>query len=505
MLENLELGFDVLFSVGPLVWLVVGLIIGFVVGVLPGLSTSNAAALILPFSIGMPLESALILIVSVYAGVNFAGAIPAILINVPGEAGSAVTALDGYPMAQQGRASYAIGLARTSSALGGMLSAVAVILVLQPLGQLALTFGAREMLVVVLLGLAVASMVIGPSVRKGILAGLLGLLLGTMGASPIGSTNRFSFDEPSLYDGVPFVPALIGMFALSEMFVIVSKRRAAAQTNLPQQQSLWREMVEAVKGIPETLKRPVQVFRAASIGTVLGVIPGIGTSVSNFFAYGVAKRQSKTPDQFGKGSSEGIIASESSDNATSTATLVPTMTLGVPGSATMAVILAAFYLQGIQPGPRLLQTNPGEIYAALLAMFVVSILIIPLGILLAGPLAQITRIPQSYLVPAVIFLALAGSFAARYSLFDVGLALAFGILGWLMRMHGYPVIPVILGLILGPLAEANFLRAWALADGNVMYFFGSATVLALWSMLILSILYVVWSGRKERKSKIGSA
>lgn len=502
MLENVQLGFEVLFNVGPIIWLLAGLIIGFVVGVLPGLSTSNAAALILPFSIGMPLESALILIVSVYAGVNFASAIPAILINVPGEAGSAVTALDGYPMAQQGRASYAIGLARTSSALGGMLSAIAVILVLQPLGQLALGFGAREMLIVVLLGLSVASMVIGPSVRKGILAGLLGLLLGTMGASPISATNRFSFDVPSLYDGIPFVPALIGMFALSEMFVVAGKRQGSAERVPRERPGIWRDMIEAVKGIPETLKRPVQVIRAATIGTILGVIPGIGTSVSNFFSYAIAKRQSKNPEQFGKGASEGIVASEASDNATATATLVPTMALGVPGSATMAVVLAAFFLQGIQPGPQLMQTNPGEIYAALLAMFFVSILIIPLGILLAGPLAQITRIPRSYLIPAVMFLALAGSFAVRYSLFDVGLALAFGVLGWLMRMHEYPVIPVILGLILGPLAEANFLRAWALSDANVAYFFSSGTALILWGMLLVAILYVALSGRKSKKAAV---
>lgn len=500
MIENLGLGSELLFNVGPLLCLVGGLIIGFVVGVLPGLSTSNAAALILPFSIGMPLESALILIVSVYAGVNFAGAIPAILINVPGEAGSAVTALDGYPMAQQGRASYAIGLARTSSALGGMLSAVAVLLILQPLGDLASTFGAREMLIVVLLGLAVASMVIGSSVRKGILAGLLGLLLGTVGASPISATNRFSFDVPPLYDGVPFVPALIGMFALSEMFIIAGKRKSESTHALPPQKSLGQEMIEAVKGIPETFKRPVQVLRGTTIGTVLGVIPGIGTSVSNFFSYAIAKRQSKNPEEFGKGASEGIVASESSDNATATATLVPTMTLGVPGSATMAVILAAFYLQGIQPGPQLMGTNPGEIYAALLAMFIVSALIIPLGILLAGPLAQITRVPKSYLVPTVIFLALAGAFAVRYSLFDVGLALAFGVLGWLMRMHGYPVIPVILGLILGPLAEENFLRAWSLSGGEVAYFFSSGTVIVLWLLLVAAIIYVALSGRKSRKT-----
>ena len=224
-------------------------------------------------------------------------------------------------------------------------------------------------------------------------------------------------------------------------------------------------------------------MRSSGIGILLGVIPGIGTSVSNFISYAAEKRRSKNPEEFGKGSHQGIIASEACDNAVASSSLIPTFTLGIPGSATMAVVLAAFYLQGIQPGPRVLQTNNAEVYAVVLALIVASVLILPLGVLLAGPLASVIRLPMSMLVPTVLFLSMVGVFAIRNSVFDVGLALLFGVIGLVLRLNGYPVIPLVLGLILGPLAEEYLLRSFELADGPG-YFFGSVVVNILWAMLV---------------------
>ena len=497
-IEEITSGLDLLIQPGPLMWLLLGLTLGFVVGVLPGLSTSNTAALLLPFSIGLPLETSLVLIVSIYAGAAFGGSVPAILLNVPGETGSAVTALDGYPMAQRGEGGLALGIARMASVLGGVISAIVVLLVLQPLGDLALKFGAREMFVTILLGFVVASSIMGSSVRKGLLAGSLGLMLATVGASPLTAQNRFTFDVISLYEGVPFIPVLIGAFAVSEMLLLASGRNLTTTgekgTSLG---GVRTQLTDAVHGVTATLRHPGAVARASGIGMFLGIIPGVGTSIANFVSYGFAKRQSKTPEKFGKGSHQGLIASEACDNAVTCATLVPTLTLGIPGSGTMAVILAAFYLQGVQPGPRVLVTNQAEVYAVVLAMLVASLLILPLGILLAAPLTQIARVPVAYLVPGVLFVSFAGAFATRFSLFDLGLTVTFGVLAYVMRLHGYPVIPLVLGLILGPLAEEYLLRGLVLGQDSVGYFFDSTVVKVLWALLVGMIVYLLFSARKH--------
>ncbi|RZU34162.1 tripartite tricarboxylate transporter permease [Blastococcus saxobsidens] len=496
--DEISAGLDLLFQAGPLAWLLLGVTLGFVVGVLPGLSTSNTAALLLPFSIGLPLESSLVLIVSIYAGAAFGGAVPAILVNVPGETGSAVTALDGYPMAKRGEGGYAIGIARMASVLGGVISGIVVLLVLEPLGGLALKFGAREMFVVILLGFVVASSIMGSNVRKGILAGVLGLLLATVGASPLTAQNRFTFDILDLYEGIPFLPALIGAFAISEMLLLAgSKDPTKPGGKIVGLGGIRQQLSDALRGVKTTLAHPVAVLRASSIGMFLGVIPGVGTSIANFVSYGLAKRQSKEPEQFGKGEPKGVIASEACDNAVTSATLVPTLTLGIPGSATMAVVLAAFYLQGIAPGPRVLVTNSAEVYAVVLALLVASLLILPLGILLAAPLTQISRMPISFLVPGVVFVSLAGAFASRSSLFDVALTVIFGVVAYIMRLHGYPVIPLILGLILGPLAEEYLLRGLTLGNDQMSYFFDSAVVNVLWFLLAAMVVYLVVSGRRD--------
>jgi putative tricarboxylic transport membrane protein len=484
MLNNITGGLHLLMQPAPLLWLLAGVIVGFLVGVLPGLSTSNTAALLLPFAITLPLENSLVLIVSIYAGAAFGGAVPAILFNVPGETGSAVTALDGYPMAKKGQAGLAIGIARMASVLGGVISGLVVLVLLQPLGALSLKFGAREMFVIILLGLVVASTLMGGSARKGLMVGIFGLLLAVVGVSPGTAETRFTFGNLALYDGIPFLAALIGTFAISEMLMLVGSEMAQKhqRDKAAEAGGLSKETRDAIAGVKATLAEPAAVARSSGIGILLGIIPGIGTSVANFISYAAEKKRSKNPQEFGKGSHKGIIASEACDNAVASASLIPTFTLGIPGSATMAVVLAAFYLQGIQPGPRVLQSNNAEVYAVVLALIIASILILPLGVLLAGPLASVTRLPMSFLVPTVLFLSMVGVFAIRNSVFDVGLALLFGVIGLILRLNGYPVIPLVLGLILGPLAEEYLLRSFELADGPG-YFFGSVVVNILWAML----------------------
>jgi putative tricarboxylic transport membrane protein len=499
-LSTISDGLGLLLAPQPLLWLVVGLCLGFLVGVLPGLSTSNTAALLLPFAIGLPTEPSLILIVSIYAGAQFGGAVPAILVNVPGEAGAAVTALDGYEFTKRGEPGLAIGIARMAAAIGGVVGGLVVLVLLGPLGRFALSFGARELFVVILLGFVVASSLMGESVRKGLMVGLFGLLLATVGGGPTTGQERFTFGVLELYEGISFIPALVGLFAVSEMWIIVARHRGSPQAEIDVPTlSLRQELHAALRGARETLRYPGAVGRSSAIGILLGLIPGIGTTIASFVSYSFAKRRSATPERFGKGAPEGVIAAEACDSSAVGATLVPTLTLGIPGSATMAVVLASLYLQGIQPGPQVLISHGAEVYAAILALILASILIMPLGVLLASPLAMVTKLPAKYLVPGVLLASFAGAFAVRYSLFDVGVAIMFGLLGLVLRLNGYPVIPLVLGLVLGPLAEENLLRSLELGNNQIGYFFGSAPVIVLWALLALAAVYLFHQSRRGKR------
>lgn len=497
-------GLGLLFAPGALLWLVAGLCVGFVVGILPGLSSSNTAALLLPLAITLPTESTLILIVSIYAGAQFGGAVPAILLNIPGEAGSAVTALDGYPMTQQGRAGEAIGIARMASTFGGVVSGIVILFLLAPIGALALKFGAREMFVIILIGLVVASALMGDSVRKGLLAGLLGLVLATVGASPLTGQARFTFGSLELFDGVSFIAALIGLFAISELLLTVRDRYNPTLPPMSRTAGIRSELADAMKGVRQTFRHWQTALHATAVGLVLGILPGGGTAVSNFLSYSLAKRRSKTPELFGKGHPAGVVASEASDNAVTSAAMAPTLTLGIPGSATAAIILAALYIQGIQPGPQIMQTHAAEAYAAVLALILASLLIMPLGILLATPLTWVIRVPAAYLAPVILLICLAGTYAERGAVFDIGVALVFGALGYLLRAHGYPIIPVVLGLVLGPLAERHLLRGLALGNDDFGYFFSSPTVIVLWCLLGAVAIYLFRTPLRAKRAKTES-
>jgi putative tricarboxylic transport membrane protein len=263
--------------------------------------------------------------------------------------------------------------------------------------------------------------------------------------------------------------------------------------------SVTKALGDAVTGSLNALRYPLVIIRSAAVGLGLGVIPGVGTPVATFVSYGITKRASKSPERFGKGAPEGIVASEAADNAVASGSLVPTLTLGVPGSAVAAIILAALFTHGIQPGPRLMTTNVAEVYALLIAMVIASLLILPFGIILAAPLTWVTRIPIPYLVPSILALCLVGTFTLRHSLFDVGLALVFGLLGVMLRVSGYPIVPLILAMILGPIAEENFLRTLALGRNSITYFFASPIALGLWSFVAALLAWNVFKAVRDRR------
>ncbi|MFI6346336.1 tripartite tricarboxylate transporter permease [Streptomyces sp. NPDC050560] len=514
-MADVSAGLSDLFTLSSLLFVVLGLLAGFGAGLLPGFSASNAAALVLGLTLTMSPTNALIFMGGIYAGDTFSGSVPAILLNIPGTPGAAATAFDGYPLAQQGKSSLAIAISRTGSAAGGVLAAAAVVVVIHPLSQLALKIGSREMCIVLLFGLMVIATVIGSSVVKGLLAASTGMLFGAVGLDPVSGASRMTFSLLPLADGIPLPTIIVGLFAVAGMVALSatvgtggrSRRRADpadADTASADRSftgvvragvaALRSEVGEAGHGMRLAVSYPWVIVRSAVIGLVIGIAPGAGTAVSSFVGYARAKSTSKHPELFGKGSPEGIVASEAADTSVTAGALVPTLALGIPGSATAAVMLSALYLHGLTPGPTLIRDNGPFVYTVLFGLLLCCLLILPLGILLAIPMRSVVRVRPGLLVPPILVLGLVGAYATRSMMFDLFLVVLFGLVGLAMRAGGYPFVPMILGLVLGPLMESNLDRALRLGDNQVSYFFGSTTAVVLWCVLAAVVGYASLRG-----------
>lgn len=506
-------GLNLVFDWQSLATILLGLVVGFTAGLMPGFSASSAAALVLSFSLLFNTEDALIFMIALYAGDLFSGAVPAIVMGIPGTPGAAVTALDGFPLTQQGRGALAVGAARMASTLGGVLGSLVVIVAIAPISHLALLFGSREMFAVAVLGLFIIGTVAGDQPLRGLLAGALGMIFATVGLDPITSQPRLTFGLLGLYDGLPIVAVIVGVFALSQVLTLANSRSGKIRHTSADDQDEMRgetkgrpglaSLREAGAGIRVTLSRPVLILRSTAVGLVVGLVPGAGSAIAGFASYAIAKRRSSEPESFGKGNPEGIIAAEAADHGVTAGTLVPTFTLGVPGSGTSAVMLAALYLHGVTPGPRVMVTNRPEVYAVLVGLLIASVLILPLGILFGTPMTRLASVSAGYLVPPVLMLSFVGAIARRGNYFDIGILLFFGLAGCLLRFCGYPTVPLILGLILGPLAESNFTRSLELGQGHLSYFLGSPTAMVLWlavlAMLVLTFRKTMRArGERER-------
>lgn len=480
MVENLQLGMGVLLQPLPLSLLFVGLLLGFIAGALPGIESSLAAALILPLAMLVPAEAGAILIVAIYAGANFAGSVPAILLNVPGTPGSAVTAIDGHPISQAGRPGFAIGIARSASTFGGTLSIVIIIAAIGPIAAVAFTFTSPETFLAILFGLLLIGSVAGQDKLKGLVSVLLGLLIASMGANSSTAQGRLTFGQLELYQGLPFIPVLIGLFAITEMLLLAQRKNVqTAEAASSRGTRMRATLLDAWQGIGEVSRHPRTVVRSSIIGLGAGIIPGVGTTLGNLVAYDRAKRSAGASGRFGRGDVRGVIASESADNSVVSGTLIPTLTLGIPGSGTAAIMLAALYLQGYVPGPQFMADEPSIAYAILISVLIASIAILPVGTVLSAPLAALVKVRPAFLVPGVCVVALLGSYSLSGSMFDVGISLFFGALGLLLRSNGYPVLPLLLALILAPMAEDNLLRTLELGGGGLGVFLSSPTAIVL--------------------------
>ncbi len=471
--------------------LVLGIVLGLIIGILPGLGPPIAIALALPFTFYMDTVPSMVLLLGIYSAAIYGGSISAIAVGIPGTGAAIATVMDGNNMFKQGRGGEALGFSLTGSIIGGLFSAVCLALIAPFMAQLAAKFGPREYLAISVFGLIVVVRVAGRSLPKGLLVGALGIFLTTWGLDELNGTERYTFGSYHLYEGLPLVPFLVGLFAMSE--VLIGAERAARKVDFSVE-----SLTVKLPGFKTLGRLKDVILRSSIIGTVIGIIPGEGAAVGAFFAYSEAKRRSKTPEKYGTGIPEGILAPETANNATVGGALIPTLTLGVPGSPAAAVLLGALLIQGLTPGPKLFTDEPDLMYAIFIGLFIINILMMFIGLIAIRFAAQLIRVPTSVIVPTVLLLSFVGIYSVSNSFFNVSVLLGAGILGYVVRKLGYSIAPLSIGFVLGPILENSLRQSLTIADGSVFEFFNTPIGLTIYAALALTILWGPITARLKR-------
>ena len=494
LLDNLIFGFSTLMGWKPLLVIVIGVIVGIMVGAMPGLSPSTGVALLVPFSYTMSPALAIILLVSIYISSNYGGSITAVLINTPGTPAAAATAIDGYPLTLKGQAGKGLGMSLIASTIGGIFGVFILIVFAVPLAKLAVTFHPADYFALAIFGLTTVGSLGGGNVAKAMVAVLFGLLINTVGLDPISGVSRYAFGVDALYDGFSLIPALIGLFALSVVFTAFEKGEFGSA------------VVDKVSGnfptFTESWKTKFTIVRSSILGTVIGIFPGAGATIASFISYNIAQRTSREPETFGKGAMDGVAASEAANSSSVGGALIPLLALGIPGSATDAVLIGALQLHDITPGPLLFQSNPEIVFGIFAALIIANAVMLILGLFGVRFFAKVVEVPASVLYPMILAIALIGSFAVRNSFFDVGACFAFGVIGWIFKRYDYPVAPVVLGIVLGSLLEENFRRA-VMMDGPTVFITQPLAATMLLIALALFLLPVYKSYKAKKSAKLG--
>jgi putative tricarboxylic transport membrane protein len=478
-------------------WVILpGMLIGVVVGILPGFSAQNTLIILLPLTLYMDIETGMAFMIALYCTTQLGGGIPAILFNMPGEGGAVATTLDGYPMTQKGQAQQALVLCFAASAFGGLITTIVTMALLPALGQLGLYFRSVEMVVVIVFGLTLIAAIAAQDLLKGLIAGFFGLMIGAIGVDPVFGTPRATFGLIELYDGVPLIPALIGLFAISEAFVMLESETIVRSTELAKAKSArWRDTLD---GLWLAAKYWWQTIWTSLIGLIIGILPGAGATVAAFLAYHYSKLVSKTPELYGTGHPPGVVAPESANNGVTSGTLVPVFALGIPGGTTGAIMTIVLTYHGVVLGPRLFTDRAPLVYGVYMQMLVCYLFMIILILPLARYMSRVVWIPTRFLVPLILSLVTIAAFSEREYVFDMGLALFFGVIGYVARRSGYEVTAILIGVLMGPLFETYFLRALRVGQGDLTILFSSTLGNVLWVMVALALI-LPWlrSRRKE--------
>jgi len=491
LLNHLATGFAVALTPANLLYCFLGSFIGTAIGVLPGLGPPATIALLLPITYGIPADSAVILLAGIFYGAMYGGSTTSILLNIPGEAASVVTCLDGYQMARQGKAGAALAISAFGSFIAGTLAIVGLMLLAPPLAAFALKFGPAENFALLALGLTMVGYLAGASLTKGLMMAGLGLLLGTVGLDPIMGTQRFTYGFFKLSEGFDFILVAMGLFGIGEVLANVEQTITADvfQTKirglLPSREE-WRQAA-------------APIARGSLLGFFIGVLPGGGAIISSFISYAVEKKFSRHPERFGKGAIEGVAAPESANNSAATSSFVPLLTLGIPGNASIAMIFAALMIHGIRPGPLLVAERPEVFWGLVASMYIGNIMLLVLNLPLIGLWVKLLKVPYPLLAPLILVFVLIGAYSVSNNSFDVGVTVVFGFLGYLLRKFDFEPAPLVLAMILGPQLEASLRRSLIYSRGDLMVFFErpiAAALLALAVLMLLSPLFRNLLGRR---------
>ena len=476
-----------------LLWMNIGLAAGIIIGALPGLTGTMGIALLLPLTYGMSSIHGMMLLLGVYCGGIYGGSITAILINTPGTPASAATSLDGYPMAQQGHAKRALHDALAASMIGGLISCIILLTCAPMVAKFALNFGAREYFALSLFGLTIIASVGGKSVLKGLLMGFAGLLLGCVGIDSLEGVSRFTFGNNYLTGGFNIIPVLIGLFAITEIMTKSRDINKAVGTTVA--------VEEEKVSFADVLRYKIELLKSSVIGAFIGAVPGTGAAIASFLAYNEAHRTSKHPEEYGVGSEEGLVACESSNNAVTGATMIPLLTLGIPGDTNTAVLLGALTMQGIQPGPMLFTKQANWVYSIMIGMMLVNLFMYLQGRLFVKGFSNITKISTKIMVPCLVVLCVIGAYAIKYNTFNAAAMVVIGVIGYLLKKLDFPLTPMVIGLVLGNLCESNMRRALLLSRGNWLTFFQSPIACVFLALAVFMLFFPMIRDALANKKK----
>ncbi len=493
---NLVLGLETALSYQNLTYCLLGVVLGMIFGVMPGIGTLASISMLFPITFYLEPTTALIMLAGVWYGSSYGGSIASILLNIPGTPSSAVTALDGYPMSRQGRGGVALFMTTVASFVGGCFGIIVLIAFAPVIAPHALRFGSAEYFALMLFGLVAASTISAGSMVKGLAMVVLGLMLGTVGADMYTGIPRFSFGFLELSQAVSIVALAMGIFGVSEVITMIRRIKPG---DIDPKSVTMRAMIPT----REDWRRSwAPMLRGSAIGTFFGTLPGTGPSIASFMSYAMEKRSAAEPERFGKGAIEGIMGPESANNAADQTAFIPTLTLGIPGSATMALMLGALMVHGIAPGPTLLTQQAPLFWGLVMSFWIGNLMLLVLNIPMIGLWVRMLMIPYNLLYPAILMFICIGTYTVNNSVFDIWLVVLFGFLGYVMRIFEWPAAPLLLGFVLGPMMESHFRRALLLSRGDFATFFESTIAATAMGLTLAVVLWGMWSSHRRRKSRI---
>ncbi len=483
LISNLSIGFSVAFTPINLLVVMLGVIVGTVIGALPGIGPVAGLSILIPLAFGMDPTSAMILMCGVYYGCMYGGTITSVLMNVPGESSSIMTYLDGYAMAQKGRAGPALTIAAIGSFVAGTFSVVMLTVLAPPIADAALQFGPPEYFALMLLGLSAISGLTGKSRAKGYAMGFVGLALAMVGLDPIGGTPRYSYGHLELLDGIGFLPVAVGLFGLCAVLVMVDQL-----VDIKVMKTTLREMLITKQDIKDSA---MPIARGSFIGFLVGVLPGAGATIATFLAYAAEKRISKTPELFGTGIVAGVASPEAANNASTGGAMIPLLTLGIPGSGSTAVMLGVLTLFNLQPGPLLFSKNPDFVWGLIASMYIGNVMLLVLNIAFVPAFVAVLRVPYRILAPLIAIFCVVGVYSVNYSVFDLWIMLVFGVIGYLMTKMDYPLAPLVLALVLGGQMEVSLRQSLKMSEGDISTFFTRPISGVIMAVVIVIVLWPI--------------